>query len=190
MELCKCMQTDKVLDAIFSVQDSCKGMEPDGVNKGFNSKYLSLPGVYNEVKPHLKNAGLYVRHIQMTDPHTGKQLQRTILHHKDSRQELIDERYLVPDKPGSQGAGSAETYMKRYAILSMLGIATGENDDDGEIGRLYLARVKKLQEFIKTLQDPRAAYNNILSQFKIKDLKELGDHGLFDALMLIHHLKG
>jgi len=186
MNECICKNNAAILDAVSTVQEACKGIETDAVNKGFNSKYLSLTGVYNAVKPALKAAGLFVHHLQSTDPVTGKQVQKTILRHKGTWQELADERYLVPDKPSSQGAGSAETYMKRYALLSMLGIATGENDDDGEIGRLYLERVKKLQELIKTLENPRVIYDKILGEFKVKDLKELGDHGLFDALLYIH----
>lgn len=186
MAQCECSSNKIILNAMEDVQDLCKGIEADAKSDGPSKhKYLSLVGVYNAVKPALKEKGLRVRHMQCTEPVTGKQIQKTILRHRESGQEYVDTRYLVPDKPGSQGAGSAETYMKRYAILSMLGIATGENDDDGEIGRAYLERVKKFGDYIKTLDKPREVFAALVEKFKIKNIDELGDHGLFDALLFI-----
>lgn len=184
MSNCACGQKRKIFEALYKTQDACKGIEADAKSSGPSKhEYLSLKGIYNAVKPVLKENGLFVHHLQVTEPTTGKQIQQTIIRHRESNEEIIDERYLVPDKPGCQGAGAAETYHKRYALVSMIGIATGENDDDGESGRAYFERVKALQQVIKEHAQARALYIALLNHFKIKEFDELGDAGLFDALL-------
>jgi hypothetical protein len=41
---------------------------------------------------------------------------------------------LIKGQNATQRAGSAETYAKRYALCSALGIQTGDDDDDGNAG--------------------------------------------------------
>jgi len=187
---CDCTKKKKVFEALYKTQESCKGIETDNQSTGPSKhKYLSLTGVYNAVKPFLKEHGLFVHHQQCTDAITGKQIQKTIIKHKESGEEIVDDRYLVPDKPGSQGAGMAETYMKRYALLSIIGIATGENDDDGEAGREYFERLKIIQGLIKNHVNSKTLYQDILASFKIKNLNELNDGRLFDAYHFITQYK-
>ncbi len=187
---CDCIKKKNVFEALYKTQEACKGIEADAQSTGPSKhKYLSLTGVYNAVKPFLKEHGLFVHHQQCTDTVTGKQIQRTIIKHKESGEEIVDERYLVPDKPGSQGAGSAETYMKRYALVSLIGIATGENDDDGEAGREYFQRIKIIQDLIKKHANKSVLWQDIVATFKIKNLNELNDGRLFDVYHFIQNYK-
>ena len=180
---CNCTNNNIVLKAISEVQDKCKDMQADAQSSGPSKhKYLTLTGAYNIVKPILKQLGLFVHHYQCTEESTGKQLQITVIRHLESGQSFRDIRYLSSDKPGSQGLGSAETYMKRYALVSILGIALGEEDDDGESERLYASRIDALMKmFPKKFSDPKKVYDDFLKYFKIDHHYKLGEHRLFDA---------
>lgn len=102
-------------------------MEPitkDSDNPFFKSKYTSLDHIINKVEAPLHNAGLSF--AQFPDGENGL---TTILIHVESG-EYLEATYTIPlAKNDPQGAGSALTYMRRYALGAVLGLAT-ETDDD------------------------------------------------------------
>ena len=181
---CICNGQEKVLTAIMTAQEELAGLEADSVNTHFKSKYASLPGVYEHVKPVLKKYGLFVHHYMK--PFTNEsQVLRTVIRHRDSYQEFIDERFIISERPGPQGTGGAETYMKRYALLSLLGIALGEKDDDGEAERVYIAKVDKLLALIAKCPNPKGIWDELSKKFDIKKKYEIGDHRLFEAACFV-----
>lgn len=104
----------------------------DASNPFFKSKYAPLESILPAIKEPLKDSGLVF--IQMPsflgegDVNRVPAL-RTILIDVESG-ENIDETFpLVLAKQDPQGVGSAITYMRRYAIVSMLGLNCDEDDD-------------------------------------------------------------
>ena len=57
-------------------------------------------------------------------------MQVTLIH-VPTKEEMTFAAPLVLGKPGPQEVGSAITYMRRYTLLSILGLV-GEEDDDAE----------------------------------------------------------
>lgn len=102
-------------------------MEPitkDSDNPFFKSKYTSLDHIINKIDAPLHTAGLSF--AQFPDGENGL---TTILMHAPSG-EYLEATYTIPlAKNDPQGAGSALTYMRRYALGAVLGLAT-ETDDD------------------------------------------------------------
>jgi ERF superfamily len=119
--------------ALLAVQGDVGGLglTPDGTGQVGSSrfyKYLTLDRLLRAVRPLLTRNGL----IWQTFPTTleGKPALRYTLLHGPSCEAVSDTMLLMMDKETSQAQGSALTYAKRHALLSVLGL-TVEADDDG-----------------------------------------------------------
>lgn len=99
-------------------------VKKDADNPFFKSKYATLDNTLETVKEPLKEAGLSFAQFP-----SGENGLSTILMHESG--EWIEDTFTIPlAKNDPQGAGSALTYMRRYALGAILGLAT-ETDDDG-----------------------------------------------------------
>ena len=93
-------------------------------------KYADLASVLDAVRPHLSANGIAL--FQITEDVSPSMLGiRTVLAHGESGQTIQDIITMSPPKMDPQGIGSCRTYMRRYAILALTGIA-GASDDDAE----------------------------------------------------------
>lgn len=97
--------------------------------KGFGYTYADLPKVFEIINPLLKKHGLgFTQLIQ-------EQSIQTILFHLESG-ETIESKTDIPQGVSLKGMnefqvlGSAITYLRRYALSSMLGLVT-DKDTDG-----------------------------------------------------------
>lgn len=97
--------------------------------KGHNYKYAQLDQVMDVVKPHLYEAGLAVRQ-GVRESASGFLLETIVF--SDTESHVLDVRPIkIMDDPQKQG--SYETYMRRYALLTVFGLAP--EDDDGQAAR-------------------------------------------------------
>lgn len=114
--------------ALSKFQGEVKNPANTASNPFFKSKYAPLNDVLNLVRPILSKYGLSVVQAPSGD---GENIivTTTLLH---SSGEFIEFQPLIlkTDKATAQGAGSAITYARRYAISAILGISS-EDDDDG-----------------------------------------------------------
>ena len=112
----------------------------DSANPFFKSKYADLESVWDVCRSLLSENGLAV--MQFPGDINFVQLEKengdiniatkmsltTIISHKSG--EFISQEMSVPvTKPDAQGAGSALTYMRRYALAAVVGVV--QADDDG-----------------------------------------------------------
>ncbi|WP_130807670.1 ERF family protein [Senegalia massiliensis] len=97
-------------------------------NPFFKSKYAPLNDVLNNVRPILSKHGLSV--VQAPAGDGENIVVTTLLIHESGEWIESEPLVLKADKPTAQGAGSAITYARRYALSAILGISS-EDDDDG-----------------------------------------------------------
>jgi len=102
-------------------------------NPFLKSKYASLGAVIEASRPALAKHGLSVAQFPFNDGDTIGV--RTVLMHESG--EYMEDMLALPvgDEKGksvAQVAGSVITYLRRYALSSVLGIYAGE-DDDGSV---------------------------------------------------------
>lgn len=95
-------------------------------------KYGSLPHIIEAIKPHLKAAGLIFFQPIVTEE--GVEYIDTVVHHVDS-ETSIDSRIELPQVEFKgmnvvQSKGAIITYMRRYALMSILGLVTDDDDTD------------------------------------------------------------
>lgn len=121
--------TGNLAAALAQAQSRFGVAELDKTNPHFQSKYASLASIHRTIQPHLGEAGLAV--VQMPEIHDGMLYVRTKILHCSG--ESIESSLSAPIPSGKgnpvQLMGSTLSYLKRYSLSAMLGIATGEDDD-------------------------------------------------------------
>lgn len=102
------------------------------VNGVVRSKYAKLEDILEIVRPILKQYGFAIRHRNVFDNGSVKVI--GILSHRAGHSEE-DEFVAKADNSGSkndiQALGSTRSYGQRYTTVSLLGISTRGQDDDG-----------------------------------------------------------
>lgn len=124
-------------EALLEVQKAAPTIQKDKVNGAFargsnpSSKYASTDAVLAAILPVLNDNDLVLLQFPTTlglsDPVPAL---RTRLTHVTSGEFIEDTAMLMLDKQNAQGLGGSITYMRRYAITSILGL-TADVDDDG-----------------------------------------------------------
>lgn len=96
-------------------------------NPFFKSKYAGLPSVLEVIMPILQANGLYLTQCPISE---GDKIGvSTEIIHIESGDSLKSSFSMTLSKNDPQGAGSAITYARRYALVSMLGLNVDEDDD-------------------------------------------------------------
>lgn len=109
--------------ALLKAQTEFMTASKDAKNPFFKSKYATLNSVWEAVATALHNNGLVC--IQ---PIVNNMVATTIIH--TSGQFITSECPIVCAKQNDpQALGSAITYSRRYALASMLGVMTDDDDD-------------------------------------------------------------
>ena len=123
-------QSDSIKElatALSKVQGELTYAKKDSANPFFKSRYADLESVWDACRDLLAKNGLSV--IQMPGNYfEGRMWLVTKLCHTSG--EWIEQEMSVPvPKADPQGAGSALTYMRRYALAAFVGVV--QADDDG-----------------------------------------------------------
>jgi hypothetical protein len=116
--------------ALSLFQGEIQNPKNSASNPFFKSKYAPLSEILNLVRPILAKYGLSV--VQSPSGDGVNVIIVTTLLHKSGEFIEFEQLILKSDKPTAQGAGSAITYGRRYALSAVLGISS-EDDDDGNI---------------------------------------------------------
>ncbi len=102
--------------------------------------YATLGNVLEVLRPALVKHGLTVE--QAPDLYEQTPCLTTIVVHTETDQARIYHTPLILDKQTSQGMGSAVTYARRYALVSIF-FMDADEDDDGAAGETPVKEVVK-----------------------------------------------
>lgn len=108
--------------AQLEVENATKG----AVNPHFRTRYADLAEVLNTVRPVFARHGLSI--IQSTSCDSAMVHVTTTLAHKGGGY-VTAISSCVPAKWDAQGVGAATTYLRRYSLAAIAGVA--QEDDDG-----------------------------------------------------------
>ena len=122
--------TANLAKALSIVQGKLTYAKKDSKNPFFKSNYADLESVWDACRDLLSNNGLAVSQFPGLYSDLDKSMSLvTILTHESG--EWISQEMSVPvSKVDPQGAGSALTYMRRYALAAVVGVV--QADDDGQ----------------------------------------------------------
>ena len=126
-------QSESIADlatALCLAQAEMGGAIKDSNNPFFKSSYADLTSVIKVIKEPFAKYGLSFVQLPVTSAGGNGIGVSTMLMHKSGQ--WLQSEYLLPmDKVTPQGAGSAITYARRYALQSLVGIPSV--DDDSEL---------------------------------------------------------
>lgn len=114
-------------EALAKFQGEVKNPPKSADNPFFKSKYTPLDVMIDTAKPLLNKHGL--SYIQSCSGDGQNITVTTLLMHSSGEWVETDPLTLKADKATAQGAGSAITYGRRYALSAALGLASDEDDD-------------------------------------------------------------
>ena len=154
--------------ALCKAQEEMGGAVKESKNPFFKSDYADLTSVIKAIKEPFANNGLSYTQFPTNDE--GRIGVVTMLMHESG--EYLEHSYTLPTtKADPQSAGSAITYARRYALQSIAGIPTA--DDDAES-----AMIRNNQSKTAVVSEDQAA--------EIKAL--LAEHGV-DVKVFLQHFK-
>jgi len=154
--------------ALYQAQAKMGGAVKDSKNPFFKSDYADLTSVIKAIKEPFANNGLSYTQFPTNDE--GRIGVVTMLMHESG--EYLEHSYTLPTtKADPQSAGSAITYARRYALQSIAGIPTA--DDDAE------------SAMIRNNQSKTA----VVSEDQAEEIKSLlAEHGV-DVKVFLQHFK-
>ena len=118
--------TPELFAALAAAQGEVENASKSSANPHFKSKYADLAEVLNTVRPVFAKHGLSI--TQSTGFNGSLVSVTTLVGHKGGGL-IYSTASCVPSKTDAQGIGSATTYLRRYSLAAMAGIA--QEDDDG-----------------------------------------------------------
>lgn len=129
------MVTSETTAAIYPALAEFRKTRPAVVKskQGARGKYAPLDVVMEAIDQPLADAGLFVSHpMSVID---GKTFLETRLIHLASGEWISSMAPLLMEQNTNQGVGSAISYMRRYSLLALLGIAPDDDDDGAAANR-------------------------------------------------------
>ena len=112
--------------ALAAAQAEVENATKSSANPHFKSRYADLAEVLNTVRPVFAKHGLSL--LQST-AYDGSMVSVTTLIAHKAGGHVSSTATCVPAKSDAQGLGSATTYLRRYSLAAMTGVA--QEDDDG-----------------------------------------------------------
>lgn len=122
-------QINEIAAALAKAQVEMHNPAFDSQNPHFRSKFASLASVRNAVVPLLAKHGVFI--TQELTRAEGGMATTTVLMHSSGQWIEYDPLVMPMMKDDAQGAGSASTYGKRYAMQGVAAVV-GDEDDDAE----------------------------------------------------------
>lgn len=157
-------------DALAKAQGEIENASKNAANPHFKSRYADLAEVLNTVRPVFAKHGLAVTQFPSFDG--GVAHVETILTHSSG--EWMSGIASAPvGKQDAQGVGSAVTYLRRYSLAAVAGVA--QEDDDG---RSVVGKPSQQQAPIAAIKPP-------LSADRFAKAVESVKAGNFDKLKLL-----
>jgi hypothetical protein len=118
---------DVIYEDYAKLRSKIGALQKSGTNPHFKSTYVKLNTVLDEIDKHIKDSG-FICFLQLPIAINGKNYLHTELIHK-SGQKIMCDLELITTKQDPQMLGSSLTYMRRYSLITLLGLQ--DDDDDG-----------------------------------------------------------
>lgn len=158
----KSEQINEVMKAISKVQERLPVFRMDGYNPYFESHYVTLSNILEELMPIVREEGLAV--IQPAVGYDNQAGVTTIVQHLESGQ-FIEYEILAPidGKNSAQECGKAVTYLRRYALTSIFMLDSDE-DIDGNASRQQKKAVGKKAPISKDISEAMGYWETLARQ--------------------------
>lgn len=184
----------EIFTALCKAQAEFPIIPKSGYNPHFKSTYSTLDDYERACRPAATKFDLGWTQILSWDDSTASHKLVTLLVHS-SGQWMQSVVHLNPAKNDAQALGSYISYMRRYALSSLLGVS-GSEDDDGNTQSVQEHKPITQEQFeilaglIKSLPNAVKVHKDILSFNKIDKLEDLPDYAFKNVKSYLDKLKG
>jgi len=168
--------------ALCKAQEEMGGAVKESKNPFFKSDYADLTSVIKAIKEPFANNGLSYTQFPTNDE--GRIGVVTMLMHESG--EYLEHSYTLPTtKADPQSAGSAITYARRYALQSIAGIPTADDDAESAMIRNNQSKTAVVSEDQAEEIKERLAETNVDVKVFLKHFKTSS----VDEMLAIHYSK-
>jgi hypothetical protein len=170
----KSNEINELASALVSAQAEFSAVPKGSSNPFFKSKYAALPDVVASASPVLAKHGLAVtQSISFEQTYVKDDVKvfdtlTTTLFHK-SGQFIENSMILHLSKQDPQGQGSAVTYARRYAYMSILGLVA-DDDDDGNAASRPKVQVQQKSDVGRIVGPPTVDEGSKPDRQSVRDL--------------------
>lgn len=144
-------ETNELATALAKAQGEMPIADLNKSNPFFKSKYADFTSVVQASRPALSKYGLSVTQNKIDTEESS--FLYTVLQHC-SGQWTLSKAKINPPKNDIQSISSYMTYLKRMCYASIVGIVTGDEDDDGEAAVAPIRSEPYKQDSYKTSAKP------------------------------------
>ena len=168
-----------IIAALAEALPKLEGAKKNTNNPHFKAKYADLGSVIAALEP-LKGHGLWFVQISKARAN-GACFETIVIHGPSGEQMSMGETFVPADRANAQGFGSAQTYARRYGIMSAFGLAA--EDDDGHAASAAPTKLAdkpkpvitedQRTELISMFTHLDVPSKDFLAVAKVKDLRDL-----------------
>lgn len=139
---------NELASALCNAQGQMGGAVKDSSNPFFKSSYADLTSVIKAIKQPFSDNGLSYTQFPVSNEH-GVGVSTRLMHISG---QWLEMEYTLPTvKKDPQASGSAITYARRYALQSIAGIPTADDDAESAMLRGEKSDQEKYQDMIMDL---------------------------------------
>ncbi len=150
------MASKTLAQALLSVQQKLDAVEKTGYNPHFKSNFADLTAVIDVVKPALNAEGILFLQIPVPARFENYLALETSLILVETGEVYKGVAETPLTKADPQGYGSAITYLRRYSLISILGLKTVD-DDGNAASNTTVARPSQNAGPLRPLARPQSA---------------------------------
>lgn len=184
---------EELIKALVKTQLEITPPAKDKINPRFKTGYSSLDAIYQACRVPLAKNGLTLSHsVETVD---GKTYLVTTIYHVTG-QSMSNKIPIFVEQQTSQSFASALTYSRRYAVCSIIGLPT-EEDDDGERATAEEAKAppvglspKQAQEIQNLVGEDEALMKRILGGYGVSYLTQIKANDFDGIVTKLKKLKG
>jgi hypothetical protein len=121
-----------ILPKLLIIQKKIENVTKDNINPFHHSKYAGLPDIIDACKKHINDEGMIV--TQVVTSKEGKDYLETLIIDVETC-EYVGSFAELKDVKNMQSMGSSITYLRRYALQSLLFMSAVDDDAESTMDR-------------------------------------------------------
>lgn len=165
-----------ILLSLAKFQSLIKPITKDANNPFYKSKYATLDGIQEHIKPILIECGLVI--IQRNINNESGLYVETEVYHVDTAESIKSIFPIIVQKSDAQSYGSAVSYAKRYSLSGLLNLTIQDEDDDGNASSNKQQSIKQPDKWLNIMDSEKnytKEWINILEAIKDKKINSVSD---------------
>ncbi|EDV3179542.1 ERF family protein [Salmonella enterica subsp. arizonae] len=182
-------QNANVIKALFEARKLFTKVKKDKQNAHLKNRYATLDSVLDAIMPGLTEKGLFLTQDQSVSEDLKSMTVFTRFIHVESN-EWVEYSFTLPmQKLDPQGGGSTNSYARRYALCTALGLATA--DDDAQLAVKSASDWKKELDACETIEELAKVYNTAYKMSNAANRRIIEDHkNMLKAKLSVGNARG